>query len=178
MTQPTATSQRVPAQKINVCLVSHQYSSVLQRQTPKNDFIWNDIRVSFNDEKACSWLCVYDDHQPKQWQTIIPRHRRILVVIEPKAVVQYSSTCLKQYGTVLSPYPRPDSYRGRWINAPILFPWIYGYKEWHSPASYLSWDALRRAKINKTKTLSVIYASKWYNRNQIQRTKFVTALKM
>ena len=169
-------TQRTPTQRTNVCLVTAGYNIVLRRQTPKDDFVWNTLRVSFNNEEGCSWLCIYDDWLPMHWTTTIPKHRRILVVTEPKEILRYSRTCLNQYGTVLSPYPRPYFYWGRWINAPVLFPWFYGYKERRSPMSYLSWNALRRAKTNKTKTLSVIYTQKKYTRSQIQRTRFVKAL--
>ena len=167
--------KHMPQQQINICLASFYKYRIFRRQTPRDDFVWGPLHISYNDETACSWLCVYDD-VPRNWTTTIPRHRRILVVVEPKEIVDYSSTYLNQYGTVLSPYPRPSSYGGRWVNAPILFYWIYGYKEYHYPLTYKAWDELKKPKIKKKKTLSIIYTRKCRTESQCQRGLFVDAL--
>ncbi|MBC6443974.1 MAG: hypothetical protein GDA50_00870 [Alphaproteobacteria bacterium GM202ARS2] len=157
--------------------MTDSYCYALHRQTPNNDGVWKTIRVSFNNEKGCSWLCVYDTNQPSYWLTTIPKHRRILVIIEPKEIFHYSPSCLAQYGTVISPYPRPSSYKGQWLNKPILFPWIYGYKEYEPLSETMLWQGICQSKPHKTKTLSVIFSKKSHSPMQVKRTQFIQALK-
>ncbi|MBC6445492.1 MAG: hypothetical protein GDA50_08805 [Alphaproteobacteria bacterium GM202ARS2] len=163
-----------------ICLLCFfsSFRPMVSRQTPGDDLVWGNSHFSWGDEKGCSWLCVYDN-VPQGWTTTIPKHRRILVVVEPKAIMHYTPDCLAQYGTVLSPYVRPASYEGRWVNAPILFPWlygVYGFKEHNVTRKYATWDALKKPKTNKTKLLSVIQRNKGFSKTQLQRSRFIQSL--
>ena len=166
------------AQRNYVCLAADaspiSVDILLARQTPNNDFVWGDTHFSLNNEEGCSWLCVLD-HFPTGYATTIPRHRRILVVTEPMHIRHYSDSCLAQYGTVLSPYPRPSSYEGQWIHVPILYYWYYGYSELLHTST--KWDELKAAKPNKTKLLSSIQTDKVRTPAQLYRSRLVQALK-
>ena len=159
----------------DVCIASIcRDAPILRRQTPDDGFVWGNTHFSLNNEEGCSWLCVFD-RLPKRWITTIPHHRRILVVVEPGHITHYTDACLAQYGTVLSPYPRPSSYEGQWIRAPILLYWLYGYEDYSG--KYRKWNALEKAKKDKTKPLSVIQTHKGQTPAQFHRSRLVQALK-
>ena len=168
-------------QRENVCLASLHVHDVWHRQTPNNDYRWSTTYFSFNNEKGCSWLCVFGE-PPKDWQSTIPRHRRIVIIPEPKTIGDYPINYLNQFGIVISPYQKPSLYRGQWLRSPPYIEWHYGIKRTQHKGQprtappYRQWHEIK-AHTKKTKTLSVICSGKIFNRFQFQRIGFVEALK-
>ena len=171
---PQQTSQRE-----NVCLASLHVHDAWQRQTPNNDYVWGATHFSFNNEKGCSWLCVFGE-PPNDWQTTVPRHRRIVIIAEPKTIGYYPSNYLNQFGIVISPYQKPALYRGQWHRSPPYIEWQYGLKRTQQvqqgTPQYRQWHEIKATK-KKTKLISVICSGKTHNRSQVQRLRFVEALK-
>ncbi|MBC6443979.1 MAG: hypothetical protein GDA50_00895 [Alphaproteobacteria bacterium GM202ARS2] len=168
------------SQHTNVCLASLFAGHALRRQTPKNDFVWKQTRVHLNNEEECSWLCVFGE-PPAGWTTRIPRHRRIVVITEPKSIIHHPLTYLNQFGTVINPYRRLLFYRGRWLRTHPHITWFkYGLiplKKRHlRPTPYPLWQDIKAEK-KKTKRMSVICSGKRLNRFQAQRLRFVAALR-
>ena len=166
-----------------VCLASFYAAYVgSRRQTPKGDLLWNTTRISINNEEGCSWLCVFGQ-PPKNWQTTIPRHRRIAVITEPKTIYShycYSTGYFWQFGIVISPYRRPLFYRGLWLREAPYLTWHYGEKRGlkkheRPPPLHPTWEDIKKPK-KKTKCLSVVCSHKRDGRYQRQRLLFLDAL--
>ena len=173
--------QQINTQRVKVCFASKHAVNTLQRQTPKGDLVWNNTHVVINDEQDCSWLCVFSD-PPGKWQTTIPRHRRIVIITEPKTIGTYPINYLNQFGIVISPYHKPSSYRGQWHRSPPYIEWQYGIKHTkrkrrlRTAPPCRQWHKIKATK-KKTKLISVICSGKTHNRFQVQRLRFVETLK-
>ncbi|MBC6443975.1 MAG: hypothetical protein GDA50_00875 [Alphaproteobacteria bacterium GM202ARS2] len=171
-------SKRHQPRRIDVCLASLYIYDAWHRQTPNDDYIWGSTHFSFNNEKGCSWLCVFGE-PPEDWRTIIPHPRRIAIIAEPPSIETYVGGYLNQFGIVISPYKKPLSYRGQWHRSPPYISWYYGLKrsnpEKKSTPPYKKWSAIKAPK-KKTKRISVVCSGKTLNRFQAQRQRFVVAL--
>ena len=164
---------------VRVCYASPGVTPVISRMTPKGDLVWNNTHFFLNDEQDCSWLCVYAS-PPNGLMTTIPRHRRIVIMTEPKSVTYYTLSYIDQFGVVMSPYRRPLFYRGRWHRTSPHIRWHYDVvrarKAHDCHSFYQCWYDIKKPK-KKTKLISVICSGKRLNRFQAQRLRFTAALK-
>ena len=171
-----------PQQIIKVCLASlYSSDAVLRRQTPKGDLVWNNTHFFFNDEEDCSWLCVFGE-PPKGYMTTIPRHRRIIIITEPKSITYHSFAYLDQFGIVINPYPQFSSYQGQWHRTHPHMTWHkYGvvrprFRRKRKTPYPPRWCDIKKPK-KKTKLISVLCSGKRLTRFQAQRLRFTAALK-
>ena len=151
----------------------------LLRQSPRNDGVWGPIQLIINNEKGCSWLYVQNHLPHAPFTTMIPNHRRILHVTEPTSIVDNHPDYLNQFGIVLSPYPRPSSYQGAWLEMQPATAWYYGLDRTQRPGAprvHLKWDEIAKPK-KKTKNASILCSRLDVTPFQQQRLRFATVLK-
>lgn len=72
-------------------------------------------------EPDCAFLVVYDD-PAAEFETILPRERRMLITSEPPGIKPYREGYLAQFGTIYGPVGAGD----HWIRTQAALPWFYG----------------------------------------------------
>ncbi len=149
------------------------------RQTPKGDGVWQDFRFVFDLEgEAADWLVV-QDAPPPGLVTAVPRHRRIVILAEPKSIRRYDEDFVRQFGIALAP-TLPDHFDGVTFKSHSAVPWFYGVDldRRASAANIMDFDSLAqgRGQTENRGLLSAVCSTKTLNRNQIRRLRFLTML--
>ena len=134
------------------------------------------------------WLFVGDDIY-SDFETAVPRERRILFLMEPIAMRRYPLEYIEQFGTIVAHY-QPEGYSGRWIEGNPCLGWFagvsYGSGE-AGPASSSSngtsqlfkklSDVQTYSVREKAKSISIVTSLKKRRPGHAKRYQFLNALR-
>jgi hypothetical protein len=94
------------------------------RQTENGAGRHLNVDISLAPSASDEWSVVYDDIAAP-FLTRIPIARRILFITEPPEYKRYVPNFVKQFGTLVSPYPMPG-FENHWLQSHPAINWYYG----------------------------------------------------
>jgi len=97
---------------------------------------------------SADWLAIGDTTYT-DFETLIPRERRILFLMEPPESRIYQRTYLERFGVVVSPYDI-ENYTGHLIRDNPCLGW------WAGASVFTKLSDVENFKVDKTKTISII----------------------
>jgi hypothetical protein len=149
-----------------------------QRQLTERTPLPSQHRFTINQiDPDCDFLVVYDDIGP-EFQTTLPRERRLAILNEPPGVKTYRPSFLAQFGSVLGPI-NPNRSDVVWIKSHPALAWYYGvgFAAGRCSATMSFKEIATTPPPEKTQTVSVVISTKTRLPMHRQRISFVTALK-
>lgn len=168
---------------MRILIASNHDARLMLRQTPRGDGRWREAEFAVVPPGAAEasdgdWLVVLDE-PPSGLATRLPVERRIHLVTEPPGVKIYHGAFLAQFGTVISPLPRPRSYRGHYFQQQAALPWFYGLALLPSGIEVRKgWDDLARGPATpKADRISIVCSNKRKLRLHRQRLVFIDELR-
>lgn len=166
---------------INVKISTILSNFVFKKQLPEGKDEWRGCRFFINkDIEECDYWFVYEDIK-KTEKTKCPPQNIILITGEPPSIKKYNPKFLKQFNHVITSH-QDINHPGKIIQQQAL-PWMIGskYKKetktWDEE-NYKDYDFFSsKQKIEKTKTISVIFSNKKDTPGHLQRAIFIEKLK-
>lgn len=157
------------------------FGAIAARQTPGGSMMSADGRYRFVIDpelrEADFWVVQGKGVRAPERCRVAPENT-IMLTTEPRSVLSYPRSFLKQFGVVAS-CQEGTNHPGLRLMPPVL-PWFVGFKHGSDGAFHptLTLDDLREsAAPRKTKLLSVITSNKAFTRGHIRRIRFVEKLK-
>ncbi len=132
------------------------------------------------EQRDPHWLAVFDE-PPAVLMTHVPKERRVLFITEPPEVKPYSPLFLRQFGTVISPYPIRGVPSDNLLCENSCLPWHYAVDIscQDKVFSFTTLQDFRDMPVPiKTKQLSVICSTKAFTEVQKKRMAFVEKLQV
>ena len=166
--------------KIPRCLFATQHAAwPFFRQTEDGQGHMSACVFTLDPGEETDWLAVLDE-PPAGLLTRAPRERRVVFITEPPEVKVYSPFYLRQFGTIISPYPIRGGHASRLLLENPCLNWHYGVdgSSAEKTSRIRTLQELREMPVpRKTKLLSVICSTKTFTEAQRKRITFVEKLK-
>lgn len=158
--------------KFNIIL-KLKHPEILKSQMPIDD---NDIDFHFNNmDKSILWdLVIFFNAPSKEYSFNIINGSSIFITGEPKLMLRYSKSFLKQFKFTVTPYKinKKNHYQ-----YPPYIPWFYGVDFKNKKLNYNISDLRNMEPLRKTKVISVITSQKNFMPGHVKRLKFIDELK-
>lgn len=126
------------------------------------------IRPNVND-----WLVCHEPFRERE-PTLIPKHRRIMLMGEPSSLARIDLRFLNQFGILVSPFHVPG-FQGTTIVSQPGLPWFFGWNR--SENEWLDFAQLQKMEsIQKRPDISVVVSNKSFHRGHRIRLQLVRIL--
>ena len=126
-----------------------------------------------SQSSVSDWLVCHEPFREPE-PTLIPKHRRIMLMGEPFSLARIDMPFLDQFGVLVSPFPVP-SFRGKTIVSQPGLPWFYGWNRTEN--QWLDFTQLQRGEtVRKKAEISIVVSNKSFHRGHRIRLQLVRIL--